>query len=278
MRSMTLLKFQAVLNAGSESSSSIDMPTKFELVEVARDFSANYMRSVEILGNTLEYFLGVDDSMNLFTVKRRLDSTLTPEEQGRLDLYGEYHLGDHINIIRQGSISAEDNLSLALTTKRGISEDIISDKSQEATGLINSVTGTPISSSSYLFGTITGAIGTILTLSDEKYRFFFSLELAVKSVIGSVGGLSHNEWRSFHNERRNTSHKHFIDGDLVETFLDISRENQIVITRQLNDDLNIRYSINSSSSSSANQSDTKREYSYSVEEVLRIVEDISRLH
>jgi DNA damage-binding protein 1 len=53
------------------------------------------------------------------------------------------------------------------------------------------------------------------------------LETAVVTqVVKGVGGLSHAEWRSFSNEHRNTdgTHNNFIDGDLIESFLDLKKE------------------------------------------------------
>jgi len=43
-------------------------------------------------------------------------------------------------------------------------------------------------------------------------------------VIQGVGGLSHTEWRSFHNDRKTQECRGFIDGDLLEVFLDLPRE------------------------------------------------------
>lgn len=82
-------------------------PATNELTEIARDFNANMMRSIAILGgDPLEYFLGADDSMNLFTVKRNLDAP-TSEEEAKLVLHGEFHIGDQINCIKVGAISGD---------------------------------------------------------------------------------------------------------------------------------------------------------------------------
>jgi DNA damage-binding protein 1 len=45
-------------------------------------------------------------------------------------------------------------------------------------------------------------------------------------VVSGVGGLSHDHWRSFHNEHRGRTNeaKNYVDGDLVESFLDLRRE------------------------------------------------------
>jgi len=45
-------------------------------------------------------------------------------------------------------------------------------------------------------------------------------------VVKGVGGLSHAEWRSFSNEHKvsDGTHNNFIDGDLIESFLDLKKE------------------------------------------------------
>ena len=43
-------------------------------------------------------------------------------------------------------------------------------------------------------------------------------------MIKGVGGFQHNEWRSFHSERRNAEARNILDGDLIEGFLELSRE------------------------------------------------------
>ena len=41
-----------------------------------------------------------------------------------------------------------------------------------------------------------------------------------------MGGLSHAEWRSFSNEHKHNDglHPNFLDGDLIESFLDLKKE------------------------------------------------------
>ena len=49
------------------------------------------------------------------------------------------------------------------------------------------------------------------------------LQDALTKVVGGVGGFSHAKWRSFHNEHRNKTAeaRNYVDGDLVESFLDL---------------------------------------------------------
>lgn len=82
------------------------------------------------------------------------------------------------------------------------------------------------------YGTLCGAIGTIITLSPEQFEFFKEVEVRLNTVINGVGGLSHSKWRSFRNERRRASPDgalNFVDGDLVERFLDLPEAKQLEV-------------------------------------------------
>ena len=72
-----------------------------------------------------------------------------------------------------------------------------------------------------LFGTVDGAVGCILPISADEYAFFRSLEKALASVAPAVGDLPHDEWRAFANERKQSPARGFVDGDLVETLVDL---------------------------------------------------------
>ena len=268
-----------------------------KLIEIARDYDCNYMRCIEILGNSNEYFFGCDDNGNLFTLKRLFDNnipttvTTTIENNNKLELFGEFHLGDCINVIHNGMIGTQVQTQTQSDEQSQFRHEMSEDHT--IAPIINSITGMPYHNTTYIFGTVNGSIGTILMLNEEIYQFYNSLENAIKSIIQSIGGLSHNDWRSFDNGRRVGPQKNFIDGDLIETFLDLTIDYQQIIVKQLNDDLiskkhNIKKgsatTIQASVSANANNVTsletllTTNEHQYELEEILRKVEDIIRLH
>ena len=55
---------------------------------------------------------------------------------------------------------------------------------------------------------------------------------AMRTVVRGVGGLSHAEWRSFHNERKTQEARGFVDGDLAEQFVDLARPQQEEVLAQ----------------------------------------------
>jgi DNA damage-binding protein 1 len=271
LRSVSLLQYKA-----ADSS----------LEEVARDFNSNYMRAVEVLG-TDDFFLGADDSGNFFSVRRQSEAT-TDEERGKMEAQGEFHLGDCVNVMRKGSLNSQPT-DQDVAPSSGSSASASLSAGHSGAGLTVSAAGP--NSTSILYGTVDGAIGTLITLSYESFVFFSTLERAIKTLVPAAGGLSHDDWRSFYNERRCTPQRNFVDGDLVETLLDLDRGQVEQIVRQMNDDMAAASHANvpassSASASSASASATllsvlsgnKATHLLTVEDCIRRVEDTARLH
>ncbi len=52
-------------------------------------------------------------------------------------------------------------------------------------------------------------------------------------VIKGVGGFSHSEWRTFNHERKASDASGFIDGDLIEGYLELSADQKLVVVNGL---------------------------------------------
>ncbi|KAL9676917.1 hypothetical protein QQ045_005139 [Rhodiola kirilowii] len=186
--------------------------------ERARDYNANWMTAIEILDDDI--YLGAENCYNLITVKKNSDGA-TDEERGRLDVVGEYHLGEFVNRFHHGS------LVMRLPD---------SDIGQTPT---------------VIFGTVNGVIGVVASLPHEQYIFLEKLQSNLRKVIRGVGGLSHEQWRSFSSDKKTADARGFLDGDLIESFLDLNR---------------------------SRMDDISKSMGVSVEELSRRVEELARLH
>jgi DNA damage-binding protein 1 len=82
-------------------------------------------------------------------------------------------------------------------------------------------------------------------------------------VIKGIGGLVHSEWRQFANDRAVHDSKCFIDGDLIESFLDMPAAKQAEVVALINEE------------SAMKMTD---EEPITVEAVLKCVEELNRLH
>lgn len=186
--------------------------------ERARDYNANWMSAIEILDDDI--YLGAENNFNLFTVRKNSEGA-TDEERGRLEVVGEYHLGEFVNRFRHGSL-----------VMRLADSDV---------GQIPTV----------IFGTVNGVIGVIASLPDDQYVFMEKLQTNLRKVIKGVGGLSHEQWRSFYSVKKTSDAKNFLDGDLIESFLDLGRNRMEDISKAM---------------------------CVSVEELMKRVEELTRLH
>ena len=79
------------------------------------------------------------------------------------------------------------------------------------------------SAETLIFGTVNGTIGVIASLPKHIFDFALKLQGVLQGVIGGVGGLSHAEWRAFCSDRKEAPARNFVDGDLIEAFLELRR-------------------------------------------------------
>lgn len=117
---------------------------------------------------------------------------------------GQFHLGDMVNVFRHGSLVMQ-NLGESSTPTLGC----------------------------VLFGTVSGAIGLVTQIPFVFYEFLRNMEDRLNSVIKSVGKIEHNFWRSFNTELKIEQCEGFIDGDLIESFLDLSHDKMAEVAMSL---------------------------------------------
>uniref|UniRef100_A0A1B6IJV9 RSE1/DDB1/CPSF1 C-terminal domain-containing protein n=1 Tax=Homalodisca liturata TaxID=320908 RepID=A0A1B6IJV9_9HEMI len=197
--------------------------------EMARDYNPNWMTSVEILDD--DTFLGAENSLNLFVCQK--DSTSTSdEERQQIQEVGQFHLGDMVNVFRHGSLVMHH----------------IGETSTPTQGCV-------------LYGTVSGAIGLVTQIKAELFDFLYELQDRLTQIIKPVGKIEHGFWRSFTTDVKTEPCEGFIDGDLVESFLDLSPKDMKEVAAGLQID---------------NGSGMKQDAT--VDDLIKIVEDLTRIH
>jgi len=173
-------------------------PVDGQIEEIALDYNSNWMTAIDILDD--DTYIGAETYYNLFTVRKNSEAA-TDEDRARLEVVGEFHLGDMVNAFRHGSL-----------VMRG-------GESQPANETV-------------IFGTVNGAIGVMAVLSKDDFNLLLKVQHALAQVIKGVGGFRHEDWRSFTNERvAGRESKGFLDGDLIESFLDLRRDKMEEVAR-----------------------------------------------
>jgi len=198
--------------------------------EIARDYNPNWMTAVEVVDD--DTFLGTDNAFNMFVCTKDGGAT-TDEERCQMHDAGRIYLGDMVNTIRHGSLVRQH--------------------------LGDSIIGT---TGSILYGTLSGAVGLVTQISQDDHEFLLDLQERLTKVIKPVGKIEHSYWRSFYNDRKQEPCEGFIDGDLIESFLDLPRDTMKEVVNGLQMDIQ----------------KTGMKQQATVEDVLKMVEDLTRIH
>jgi DNA damage-binding protein 1 len=144
-----------------------------------------------------------------------LSAATTDEERQQMPEVAQFHLGDMINVFRHGSLAMQN----------------VGERTTPTQGCI-------------LYGTVSGAIGLVTQISTEFFDFLKSLEERLTHTIKSVGKIDHSAWRSFRTDQKIEACEGFIDGDLVESFLDLNREKMIETSSGLQVSFDLKILLN----------------------------------
>jgi len=198
--------------------------------EIARDYNPNWMTAIEIVDD--DTFLGTDNAFNMFVCTKD-GGAATDEERCQMQDAGRIYLGDMVNTIRHGSLVRQH----------------LGDTSVPTTGSI-------------LFGTLSGSVGLITQIPGPFYEFLLELQERLTKVIKPVGKIDHSYFRSFYNDRKQEPSEGFIDGDLIESFLDLPRDTMKEVVNGLQID----------------PQGTGMKQQALVDDITKIVEDLTRIH
>lgn len=173
------------------------------LEEVARDNDIVWVTASDILDD--DTFIVAEHSKHLYTYRRK-SRAATETERGRLERVGQFHLGSRINRIQHGSLVMQmaDNEGPAIST--------------------------------LIFGTVDGMLGVIARLKPDVYQFFLEVQNAMATLIPGVGGLKHSDWREMvhTNPPKTAPARNFVDGDLIERFLDLNSAQMAKVSAMVN--------------------------------------------
>ena len=232
------------------------------LEEVARDFNQNWVTAIEMLTNDI--YLGAENFSNLYILRRNPDDP-SEEVRSRLDTIGLFNIGEMINKFVSGSLVIPNNPSKT-----------------HSPSMSNMANPSFRAGSETLFGTIDGTIGSVIGLDAYHFRFLSSLERAMVHVIEPVGNLKHDEFRAYRGQRHQQASKGFIDGDLIETFVDLDQKIMELVVKEMNRQGKWKHD-DSTFSQPGNidgelESVEEKSKNLTLSDVIAIVEEVSMLH
>lgn len=107
---------------------------------------------------------------------------------------------------------------------------------------------------------------SLLSQQVKTCLLLYKLYLIIKIFLyfnGISGKIKYEKWRDFESERRLESNKYFIDGDLIETYLDLSQSDAENLIKD--------FKIENISSGHNNEE-------FNVSYFNKLVEELTRLH
>jgi len=256
MRSVSVLEFTQKGGSSGGGGGGGGVVATSSLLEVARDNNANWMTALEPMHR--DFYVGAEHMNNLVTLRRHPNGA-TQEDRSRLEPYGAFHLGDFVNRFRAGTLavpssSTASSSSSTTNQRKDHTRQQQQQQQQQQPGSSNSLEATAAAAAavdsaadsattSLLFGTVGGMLGAVLSVDERTYHLFVGVQRALAKVVlrgsgplASVGGLSHGLWRSFENEAKVADCKNVVDGDLVESFLDLDSKDMDAVVRLIIDD------------------------------------------
>ncbi|CAF1555514.1 unnamed protein product, partial [Rotaria sordida] len=198
---------------------------KFE--NIAHDPHPQWTKACEFIDD--DTFVCAEDGGNIVSCHKNSGST-KEQERNILNELGSYHLGEEINLFRRGCLVTQQTSESAITLETCI-----------------------------LMGAISGYIGLLLQLPPTLYKLLMSLQLALAEYVPSVGKIDHGTWRSFDSDGRSNVSSGFVDGDLIETYLDLPKTVQHDLIKDLHGENNVQLNA-------------------TVEELVKIIEELARIH
>ena len=85
-----------------------------------------------------------------------------------------------------------------------------------------------------MYGSSQGCLGLVAQISPVLFAFLKEVESRMANLIVPVGGFSHEAWRSYKDCMWTVRVAHnIIDGELIESFLDLSLEDKKKIVQGL---------------------------------------------
>ncbi|CAF0840644.1 unnamed protein product [Didymodactylos carnosus] len=197
---------------------------KFE--EIAHDVHPQWTMACEVIDD--DTFVCSEDASNLISCHKDSGSTKESERKQLKEL-GFFHLGESINVFRPGCLVAQQTAEYSISLQSCI-----------------------------LMAGISGYIGLLLQLTPQLYQILMSLQLQL-AKLPSVGKIDHGTWRAFEAEIRSDASCGFVDGDLIELYLDLPKDMKQELIRDLRGENNV-------------------ELHTTVEELVKIIEELSRIH
>lgn len=170
------------------------------LTETARHFQTAWGTAVAHVGK--DTWLEADAEGNLMVLKQNV-AGVTADDRRRLIVESEMRLGEMVNRIRSFEVEVDAKNPAPVVPKA-------------------------------FMGTVEGSIYLFGLIAPSHQDLLMRLQATLAPLVESLGDVPFNQFRAFRNQVREAEEPYrFVDGELIETFLDLSNEQQEDIVQGL---------------------------------------------
>ena len=184
--------------------------------ELYRDNSNTWVLNTIQIKDDLFYISDIEG--NIISLKR--NNSKEDDDIIKLERIAYFNIGERINSMILTKIKNKDLLSI--TPKY---------KNLDNDGKINII----------FFVTLEGTLGQIIQINKEIYMFLKALQDFLIKKIENIGGFDYNNWKMFRYGINNKIAQGYIEGDIIEKFLNNDDNYKKQILKELNYNWNKQY-------------------------------------
>jgi hypothetical protein len=194
--------------------------------EICRDYNLTWVYGISQYQNNLIYISDIDG--NIITLEQNIQPK-SDQEKFKLERRAYFNLGERINSLVMTRIknhklfllSSENNNSDIINFSENFDDDNINNDDEEEIKVT-------------YFGTLEGSIGIIISLNKEIFDFLKNLQNLIIKKMHNYGNFSYQKWRNFKDGFISKTSKGFIEGDIIENFLNFDETYKNNLLNELN--------------------------------------------
>ena len=191
-----------------------------KLNEICRDYNLTWVYSISQYKNNSLFISDIDG--NLISLEKNIHPK-SDQENFKFERRAYFNLSERINSMVMTTVKNQKLFLLSCDNNKYdiIPEENIDDNIPEEVKVT-------------YYGTMEGSIGIIISLKKDVFDFLKGLECAIVKRMKNFGSFDYDKWRSFKDGFNIKKSTGFVEGNIVEDFLNYDDALKNEIIRQVN--------------------------------------------
>ena len=191
-----------------------------KLNEICRDYNLTWVYSISQYKNNSLFISDIDG--NIISLEKNIHPK-SDQENFKFERRAYFNLSERINSMVMTSVKNQKLFLLSCDNNKYdiIPEENIDDNIPEEVKVT-------------YYGTMEGSIGIIISLKKDVFDFLKGLECAIVKRMKNFGSFDYDKWRSFKDGFNIKKSSGFVEGNIVEDFLNYDDALKNEIIRQVN--------------------------------------------